>query len=191
VANLPSEHRQIRTIGFDDAPHPRDAESVEIAGVVCNDARFEGMVWGTVDKDGTDATDVIAALLGTSKYAPQVHAVLLDGIAMAGLNVIDLPQLYERVGVPCITVMRKVPNLTRMHEAIHNLPDPQRGIELLKRAGTIHEHAPFVFQVVGATPDEALEVLRRTTDTGHVPEPLRLAHLITSAVIDGQSRGRA
>ena len=188
---LPPRSRRLRTIGFDDAPHPRDAETVEVAGVVCSDARFEGMVWGTAVKDGWDATDVIAQLLLASKYAAQVHAVLLDGIAVGGLNVIDLPQLHARVGVPCITVMRRVPDFDGMRRAIEHLPDPRRRLERLGHAGTVHERAPFFFQVVGATEDEAMEVLERTTDTGHVPEPLRLAHLIASAVIDGQSRGRA
>ena len=188
---LPPHNRRLRTIGFDDAPHARDAPSVEVAGVVCSDARFEGMVWGTAVKDGWDATDVIASLLGDSKYASQVHAVLLDGIAVGGLNVIDLPRLHERVGVPCIAVMRRAPDLPGMQRAIENLPEPERRLEVIGRAGPIVQRLPFVFQVVGASETDALEILQRTTDTGYVPEPLRLAHLIASAVIDGQSRGRA
>lgn len=191
MGSLPPGNRRLRTIGFDDAPHARDAASVEVAGVVCSDARFEGMVWGTAIKDGWDATDVIASLLGGSKYASQIHAVLLDGIAVGGLNVVDLPGLHARVGVPCIAVMRRAPDLVGMQRAIENLPEPERRLALVGRAGPIVEHPPFVFQVVGATATEAIEILERTTDTGHVPEPLRLAHLIGSAVIDGQSRGRA
>lgn len=39
--------------------------------------------------------------------------------------------------------------------------------------------------------DFALRVLNRVTDTGKVPEALRLAHLIGSAVKTGQSSKRA
>ena len=35
------------------------------------------------------------------------------------------------------------------------------------------------------------QVLTRLTDTGHVPEALRLAHLIGSAIMTGQSSNRA
>ena len=49
--------KRIRAIGFDDAPFSDTHGSpVPIAGVVCSDTRFEGMVWGTVSKDGDDAT---------------------------------------------------------------------------------------------------------------------------------------
>lgn len=188
---LPPGDRQLRVIGFDDAPHRRTDATVEVAGVVCSDVRFEGMVWGTATKDGWDATEVLGGLLTGSKYAAQVHAVLIDGVAIGGLNVVDLPRLCEMVGVPCLTVMRRRPDLSAMRRAVANLSEPERRWDLVARAGTIHEAEPFVFQVAGASAQQAHEILRRTTDTGHVPEPLRLAHLIGSAVRDGQSRGRA
>jgi endonuclease V-like protein UPF0215 family len=88
--------RVIRVIGFDDAPFLRDSgASVAIAGVVCAGTRFEGMVWGYVEADGWDATDVILKLLLGRKFLPQLHIVLLDGIAFGGFNVIDLPKLSE------------------------------------------------------------------------------------------------
>jgi len=191
VPSLPAGDRQIRTIGFDDAPHTRDAKTVSVAGVVCSGARFEGMVWGMAAKDGWDATAVLGGMLSGSKYASQVHAVLVDGIAVGGLNVVDLPELAARLAVPCIAVMRRQPDLEGMKRAVLRLPYPERRLAVLARAGQIHAEPPFFFQVHGAPPEYASEVLRRSTDTGHVPEPLRLAHLIGSAVIDGESRGRA
>ncbi|MFP2934395.1 hypothetical protein ACLESO_56630 [Pyxidicoccus sp. 3LG] len=43
----------------------------------------------------------------------------------------------------------------------------------------------------GAEPPLVAEALARVTDRGNVPEPLRLAHLIGSAVVTGQSGQRA
>ncbi len=64
LASLLRLNRVIRVIGFDDAPFIRNAGgSVSIAGVVCAGTRFEGMVWGQVEQDGWDATDVILELL--------------------------------------------------------------------------------------------------------------------------------
>ncbi|MGA9522477.1 MAG: DUF99 family protein [Myxococcaceae bacterium] len=48
-----------------------------------------------------------------------------------------------------------------------------------------------MFQVQGGDPDEIAQALRRITDTGHVPEALRLAHLIGSAIVTGESSHRA
>ena len=52
--------RQVRVIGFDDAPFPRDHRgNIPVTGVVCAGTRFEGMVWGQVRRDGWNATDVL------------------------------------------------------------------------------------------------------------------------------------
>lgn len=190
---LPPSDRQLRVAGFDDAPFERDkpGSPVHVAGIVCSGTRFEGMVWGEATKDGFDATEVIADLLIGGKYLPQIHAVLLDGIAVGGLNVIDIAELHSRLERPCIAVMRRMPDIEGFRRVIRDLPDPTRRLAMLERAGEIFERPPFYFQVAGITPDDAEQLLARVTDTGHVPEALRLAHLIGAAVIDGESRGRA
>ena len=45
-------------------------------------------------------------------------------------------------------------------------------------------------QRVGLGFDEARDVIRCTTIYGHIPEPLRHAHLIAGGIATGQSRGR-
>ena len=53
------QKRQIRAIGFDDAPFIRhQVAKVYISGIVCANTRFEGMVWGAIQPDGWDATDL-------------------------------------------------------------------------------------------------------------------------------------
>lgn len=176
--------------------HAREGDSagegnVYIAGVVCARTRFEGMVWGKVQQDGWDATDTVCQLLLGRKFLPQLHIVLLDGIAFGGFNVVDLPLLSARLALPCVAVMRRHPNLAAVELAIHRLPQPERRLDLLHRAGDIYEYPPFCFQVCGASPDVTYLVLQRLTDCGHVPEALRLAHLIGAAVVKGESSSSA
>lgn len=185
-------NRVIRVIGFDDAPFIRHAGGcVSITGVVCAGTRFEGMVWGEVEQDGWDATDAIVKLLLGGKFLPQLHILLLDGIGFGGFNVIDLPRLSEQLNLPCVAVMRRMPNLTAIEQAIHRLPQPERRLQVLQRAGTIHAYPPFFFQVCGACPKVTFSVLQRLTDCGKVPEALRLAHLIGAAVVKGESGSSA
>ena len=87
--------------------------------------------------------------------------------------------------------MRRAPDLDGMARAIGRLLRAERRLELLRSAGPIFERPPFVVQVHGLCPDEAALALTRLTDTGHVPEALRLAHLIGAAVLTGQSGRRA
>lgn len=181
-------NRLIRVIGFDDAPFARRrGGSASIAGIVCAGTRFEGMVWGKVRQDGWNATDTVCKLLLGKKFLPQLHLVLLDGIAFGGFNVIDLPKLAERLELPCVAVMRRQPDLAAVKQAIHHLPQPERRLKLLQRAGGIYTFPPFFFQVCGAEPDVTAAVLQRLTDCGNVPEALRLAHLIGAAVVKGES----
>ncbi len=188
---IPSSGRLVRAIGFDDSPFsPRNAK-VGVAGVVCAGTRFEGMVWGKVKRDGWNATAVLCRLLLGKKFLPQLHLVLLDGIALGGLNIVDLLELSIRTGKPCIAVMRRRPNLEAMARVIRSLPHAERRLNLLRRAGPIYEHFPFMFQCAGIESLRAKEALARLTDTGYVPEALRLAHLIGAAVRTGESGRRA
>lgn len=185
-------NRTIRVIGFDDAPFIRGAGgNVSIAGVVCAGTRFEGMVWGEIQADGFDATEVICKLLIGKKFLPQLHILLLDGIGFGGFNLVNLPELANRLQLPWVTLMRRQPNLIAVEEAMSNLPDFQQRQQLLQLAGKIYDYSPFFFQVSGEEPDVVAKVLHRLTDCGKVPEALRLAHLITSAVMTGESGSSA
>jgi len=189
---LPPHGRVIRAIGFDDAPFDRRRGGrVHVAGVVCAGTRFEGMVWGHVRQDGWDATEALVRLLEGGKFLPQLHVVLLDGLSFGGFNLVDLDALARRLGRPCVAVMRRPPDLVAVERALRRLPRPERRLALLARAGPVQVRPPFAFQVRGAAPDAAADALRRLTDRGNVPEPLRLAHLVGAAVRRGESGRRA
>ena len=183
---------QIRSIGFDDAPFPRERRTrVGLVGVVCSGTRFEGMVYGRIQKDGWDATATIESLLLGGKFLPQLHLVLLDGLTFGGFNVVDLPRLAERLGVPCTSVMRRAPDLAAIERALQRLPRSRQRLSLLQRAGPVYQRGGFTFQVQGGDPADIAAALARLTDRGRVPEPLRLAHLIGSAIETGESSRRA
>jgi endonuclease V-like protein UPF0215 family len=189
---LPPPGRTLRVIGFDDVPWRHRARgAVGLVGAVCAGTRFEGMVYGSVRRDGWRATLTIERLLLGSKFLPQLHLILLDGIAFGGFNVLDLPRLARTLRRPCVSVMRKLPDLPAMERAARRLPRPEARLAVLRRAGPIHVSGPFVYQVHGADPREIAVALRRLTDTGHVPEALRLAHLIGGAFAYGESGRRA
>jgi endonuclease V-like protein UPF0215 family len=189
---FPPEGRTLRAIGFDDAPFVRGRRGgVGLAGAVCAGTRFEGLVWGELRQDGWNATDVIVRLLSGGKFLPQLHLVLTDGITFGGFNVVDLDGLARALGLPCIAVMRRPPDLAAVERAIRRLPRPERRLELIRRAGPVQCRGPFTFQVRGADPEAAGDALERLTDRGTVPEPLRLAHLIGAAVRRGESGKRA
>jgi uncharacterized protein len=193
LEQLLQKKRLIRVIGFDDAPFEKDELGckVNVAGVVCAGTRFEGMVWGSVQKDGDDATAVLSQLLLSSKFYEQVHLVLIDGLAVGGFNLIDLPELSRRLERPCVCVMRKHPNMIAIEKALSNLPNTAKRLSLIQKAGPIEVQEPFYFQAPGENQETIGKILHQLTYTGHVPEALRLAHLIGKAVMTGESGKRA
>jgi uncharacterized protein len=192
VARLPPPGRTLRAIGFDDAPFARRAGArVTLVGAVCAGTRFEGLVVGRVRRDGRGATDELCRLLVGGKFLPQLHLVLLDGLSFGGFNLVDLEALARRIGRPCVAVMRRPPDLAAVERAVRRLPRPERRLRVIERAGPVHLAPPFAFQVRGAAPGQVAEALARLTDRGHVPEPLRLAHLVGAAVVLGESGRRA
>lgn len=192
LAQLIQQKKQLRVVGFDDAPFQKEQDSqVSLSGIVCANTRFEGMLWGEVTRDGTDATDTLVNMLLPSKFFAQTHLVITDGLAFGGFNLLDLPQLSERLSRPVIAVMRRRPDLEAIDRALNLFSDAATRKALVAKAGEIHEMEGFTFQVAGCDAEEAGLALKQLTDTGKVPEALRLAHLIGSAVKTGQSSNRA
>ncbi|MFO7177165.1 MAG: DUF99 family protein [Pseudomonadota bacterium] len=209
----------MNVIGFDDGPFARTHRgSVLLVGAVCADTRLDGVVSGRVRRDGTDSTERMIELVTTSQFREHVRAVMLQGIAVGGFNVVDVHALSAALGVPVLVVMRRRPDFSTIRRALFASEDPPRprirGAErkwrLIEAAGPVEllelpddEHtrsrpsglrgaAQRVWiQRIGLTTSEARALIRATTLHGHIPEPLRLAHLIAGGIAGGVSRGRA
>lgn len=179
-------------IGFDDAPFAHEHRGdVRIVGVVCARTRMDGLVSGWVRRDGRNATERMAELIEESQFRGHVRCVLLQGIAVAGFNVVDVHGLHERLGVPVVVVTRSEPRMARVRKALfERTPGAARKWSLIERAGAMEQAGPVWIQRVGIERADAAAMLRATTLHGHVPEPLRLAHLIAGGVTTGVSRGR-
>jgi endonuclease V-like protein UPF0215 family len=180
-------------VGFDDAPfvHAHRGD-VRLVGAVCARTRLDGVVSGVVRRDGANATDTMIGLIAGSKFANHVRAVLLNGIAVAGFNVVDIHRLAEELAVPVIVVVRRRPRLELVRAALFDrTPGPARKWRLIQRAGVIDPVGPLWIQRAGISLPAAAAVIAATTLHGNLPEPLRLAHLIAGGVTTGVSRGRA
>ena len=185
--------RGVRVLGIDDGPAPhRRGAAVFVAGpVVRADGRLDGLLTTHIRRDGWNATDQLIRLVAESRFHPQLHAVMLDGIALGGLNVVDLPRLSEAVGLPVITVIRRRPDQARFRAAVERLPRPAQRLAVVERAGPVHRAGAIYCQPVGLDLDDARDLIQRTTHVGNLPEPIRLAHLIAGGVATGESVGRA
>lgn len=182
-----------RIVGVDDGPFDaRPRAKVPVVGVLMRGTRVEGVMTTRVVRHGIGATGAIARMLTTGRLGNQAQAVVLDGVAVGGFNVIDLPLLAEAVGVPVVAVMRKEPDLDAIRHSLRvKTRQPDRRWRMIERAGAIHSMDGMYFQVAGATPGLARRILTLSCPFDRYPEALRLAHFIAGAHVFGSSRGGA
>ena len=179
-------------IGFDDAPFAHDyVGRVKVVGAVFARRQLNGVLIGEVEKDGSDAAEKLACLVAESKFAANAQLIMLQGIALAGFNVVDVFHLYERLSLPVLIVTRKLPDMASVRMALVNqIPAGERKWALIQRLGPMEPAGNVYVQRVGLTAEQAQAVVEQLAVHSHIPEPLRIAHLIAGALATGQSRGR-
>ena len=180
-------------LGIDDAPFSkRQRDPVPIVAVMMEGCDLvEGVALASFPVDGADATGFLARWVGGLRLRHSLQAVVLGGITLAGLGVVDVEALAARLRLPVLVATRRRPSDAELVRAL-------RAAGLVERIPLV-EGAPRALRVVeglylacaGIDRAAAEEIVRRTLRKARLPEPLRVAHLIGSAVSSGASRGRA
>lgn len=161
-----------------------------LVGLVFRGGIVEGVIAGRVAIDGTDATSRIASMLSRSRFRGQVKIIALNGIGIAGLNIVDIQKLGKATGTGVISVTR-------------HKPHPEKLIAALVAFGKM-EHVDVEKRIEIVKQIEAMGVIRAggfyaqttmsKTDAGGFVEgcvaQLRLVHMIARAVSTGESVGR-
>lgn len=185
---------QIRVLGFDDGTFSfsskvRHEKTILIGVVMKGASEVVGVLARWITVDGTDATDAIIDAVKSSRFK-DLRVILLKGVTYAGFNIVDIGKLHNETGLPVVVVVRKKPDILAMENALRkHFPDAEERIALLRKAPPLVELVKdkLYFQTVGLDDKTAAEVIKVTTRTGLIPEPLRLAHMIASAVMTGES----
>jgi len=180
-------------MGVDDAPFARSHRGdVKIVGTVWARDRLDGVIVDRVRRDGVNSTARIAEMLERSPFDAHVRAVLLNGIALAGFNVVDLHALHARLSRPVLVVARKEPDLRAIRRALlRRVPGGAKKWALIERAGPMEPLEGVWVQRAGLSVARAAQLIRDSRGQGALPEPIRVAHLIAGALERGHSHGAA
>jgi endonuclease V-like protein UPF0215 family len=189
---------EIRVMGIDDGPFVAHTKGkVLIVGTIFRGGQWlDGIVRTYADIDGTDATQRIIDMVNKSRHKGQLRVIMVDGVTFGGFNVIDIQEIFRQTGVPVIVVSRKMPDFSNVKKALKNLPDWRERWRMLRAASKIHRvrsrprAAPVCVQVAGINLTDAEQVVKLTSTRSLVPEPLRVAHLIATGIVRGESVGR-
>jgi len=188
---------EIRVLGFDDSAFEKKSKClVPVVGVIFRGGKFlDGVLKTEVMVDGLDATEKIIKVINSSRHKEQLKVVMFDGITMAGFNLVDIKEVNEKTSLPVIVINRKMPDLEKVKNALKNFEDFEERWKIVLNAGEIKEcrvkNRKIYFQAVGLKDWDAKEIIRITSTRSLIPEPLRVAHLIATALVRGESHGRA
>jgi uncharacterized protein len=179
-------------LGVDDAPFDKlQPGPVPIVAVAMEGHDvIESVAVGEFPVDGEGATEYLAGWIGGFRGRKGLQGVALGGITIAGLGIVDVGGLAERLGIPILVV-------TRHNPASSDLADALRAAGLAHRLGLLGR-VPRAYGIgeglylahAGATRVEAEQLVMATLAKARLPEPLRVAHLIGQAIVLGESRGR-
>lgn len=184
--------KEIRVIGIDDAPHKFKAKgSVLIVGTIFRGGSFlDGILSTKANVDGNNATKKLTAMINKSKFKPQLRCIFLDGIAVGGFNIIDIRELNKKTKLPVIVIIRKKPDIENIKRILAKLNKKSK-IKLLEKAGPVVPAGKIYIQLAGIGMEKAKEILKIACTRSHIPEAVRLSHIIASGIVDGESRGKA
>jgi len=184
--------KEIRVIGIDDAPFNKfkDKKILVIGVVMRGGSWIDGILSTKVAVDGNDATKKLAMMVNQSKFKPQLQCIFLDGIAVGGFNIIDVKELNKKTSLPVVIIIRRMPDIENIKKTLIKIKKQQK-IKLIEKAGNVVKIDDIYVQLTGIDSDDAKKILKIVCTRSLIPEPIRLAHLIASGVILGESRGRA
>ncbi len=181
---------EIRVIGIDDGPFDpeKDRSCILIGAIYRGGFSLEGVETAIVEVDGMDATDKIVKMVVGSKHMGQLRTIMLSGITFAGFNVADPYEISERTGLPVIVMIEKEPDIERIKRALQNLSNFKARWQIIRKTGkplpirVQPRRRPLYIQPINISLEQAKEVIEKTRNRSAVPEPLRVAHLISSAM---------
>ncbi|MBI2564590.1 DUF99 family protein [Candidatus Woesearchaeota archaeon] len=184
--------KEVRVVGIDDSPFDKFKDkTVFVIGAFYRGGNFlDGVLSTNAEVDGSDSTEKIALMINNSKFKSQLRAIFLDGIAVGGFNVVDVPKLNELTGLPVIVVVRDYPDFKKIFSVLKKIGMNEK-IEVIKKLGKPVKIGKIYVQHAGISSDKVKELLKITCTRSFLPEPIRVAHLIAAGVVKGESRGRA
>jgi len=183
---------EIRTIGIDDSPFKKfKKKNILVVGAVFRGGTlFDGLLTTKVAIDGNNSTKQLTHIINKSKFKKQLRCILLNGIAVAGFNVIDIKELNQKTKIPVIVVIRKYPDFKKIEQTLKRI-NKQKKYKIIQKAGPVTKIGKIYIQRKGISIEKAKQILKLTCTRSLIPEPIRVAHLIAGGVVTGESKGKA
>ncbi len=185
----------LRILGIDDGPFSKniDNETILVGVLMKFNSYVEGITIKKIKVDGMDANETILSMFN-GRFSREINFIMTNGITFGGFNIMDIALINEKTDVPVISIVRKKPDLESIYSALKkHFSDYEYRIGLINKSYpekiTVNNNDLYVnFKGINLT--DVKNIIKKTVKMGNIPEPVRMAHLIATAIIRGESYGK-
>lgn len=179
-------------LGIDDAPFTKGKDSsVPIVAVMMEGSTLvDGVALNRMMIDDPNATTFLIDWIKALRWTPSLQAIVFGGITIAGLGLLHLPSLSRELNLPVITVTRQDTHDSTLDTALISAGLSDLVPILNDNPSSVEIDEGIFASFSGTTEREAKRLIRSTLQKSTMPEPLRIAHLIGAALVNGESKGR-
>ena len=175
-----------RVLGVAESFQKTDERSI-VAGVVMRgDLRIDGAGFCYPKVGGTDATDELVSMFNRIGRM-DIRAWLLGGSIISWFNFVDLDKLATQTGVPVACVSYNPSDGIDGYIKEYFPEDWKSRLEILNRIGErklvpLSDGFSVYLSVSGLDIQRALKLVDMFTLDGRVPEPIRVARVLSAAL---------
>ena len=180
--------KNYRAIGIDDGPFEKgkDAFSTMVGVLMRADFLIESVSMERISVDGTDSTDRIIDMV-ENNFKRNAAVIMTYGVTFGGFNVADLFKVNQETGIPVISITRKKPDMGSIVSAIVNTQqevDYKLGImnSYNIQELTLENRSSIFINPIGIDVKSSSSIIKKLTRTGNIPEPIRIANIVASAL---------
>ena len=170
-------------------PLNRNRSKTLLVGVVGRDSIIEGVLSSWVGIDGEDGLRSIEAMLKKSRFNDGVRLISLNGIAIAGLNIVAPKKLEKDLNVKVALITRNRPNRSRLIAALRSFSE-REGVNFDDRIRVVERDTLKAKLINGLYVQADETVMAKNDMLKSAYTLLRIAHLIASGISRGESSGR-
>ena len=179
---------ELTVVGVDDGSFPTNETKKRDAlllAVLLRGSRIRGVRIGTIEVDGNDARSVLESLVRAFSF----DFVMLSGISFGGFNIIDISRLADKLKKPVVAISGDRPDNRAVRNALKDhFGDWETRWRCVRSAGRLYRCKPLnaepqlYFEVKGASPNVARNVIVETSVISRLPEPIRVARILAKGL---------
>ena len=177
----------IRVLAIAESFREGTSNSVLSGVVMRKDLVVDGVVFGNTTIEGDDATEKIISLY-KSLHRNDINFLLLDGLIISMYNIIDGNLIHENIRIPIIAISfndsQGIENSIKKHFPF-NYNDKIKNLRRLGKRELVVLKTDKVLWIRfwGINLEDSIKLLNSFLLQGAVPEPIKLAKIISHAYI--------